>query len=263
HLSSVVLLSSTGPTPFSTLPLPDALPISDLSTTGYVQFTIGRPAAGSGGGRVTFTATRSGRVPDVDAVDVPELPPTAVQIPPRALIRILEYTDLLDAIVQITGVAGGMGAEPPTQYRWREYREGSTPLPGYSAWDDLDSNRQATVKVARRPKGNQIVEAQVRTAAGLESDPVTVAVEPVVPGIDDTTGQPKWSFIIDDNGGQTALINEAASKGQNLLGPDAGPERVTSSGFLHYLGPNPGTPLATLALTAGHVISGRILLRSN
>src|SRR5690606_39842133 len=84
HLSSVVLLSSTGPTPFSTLPLPDALPISDLSTTGYVQFTIGRPAAGSGGGRVTFTATRSGRVPDVDAVDVPELPPTAVQVPPRA-----------------------------------------------------------------------------------------------------------------------------------------------------------------------------------
>src|SRR5690606_4554663 len=81
--------------------------------------------------------------------------------------------------------------------------------------------------------------------------------------IDDATGKPKWSELLDDDGGKTALINEAASKGQNLLGPDAGPERVTSSGFLHYLGPNPGTPLTTLALTAGQVVSGRILLRSD
>src|SRR5690606_34618450 len=183
--------SGTSVTPTSGT-IPAAQVTSDLSTTGYVQFTIGRPAAGSGGGRVTFTATRSGRVPDVDAVDVPELPPTAVQVPPRALLRILEYTPLFDAVVQITGVPGAPGSPAPTQYRWREYREGATPLPSYSAWTALDSNRQATVIVARRPKGNQIVEAQVRTAAGLESDPVTVAVEPVVPGIDDTTGGPLW-----------------------------------------------------------------------
>src|SRR5690606_7339936 len=106
--------------PASPQTIPAASVTQDLATTGYVDFTLTRPEPGSGGGRVTFTATRSGRVPDVDAVDVPELPPTAAQLSPRALIRILEYTALLDAIVQITGVAGGMGAAPPTQYRWRE-----------------------------------------------------------------------------------------------------------------------------------------------
>src|SRR5690606_35783039 len=72
-------------TPASPQTIPAASVTSDLATTGYVDFTITRPEFGSGGGRVTFTASRIGRVPDVDAVDVPELPPTAVQVPPRAL----------------------------------------------------------------------------------------------------------------------------------------------------------------------------------
>src|SRR5690606_28305454 len=193
-------------------------------------------SAGSGAGRVTLTASRSGRVSDVDAVDVPELPPTAVQVPPRALIRILEYTDLFDAIVQITGVAGGMGAAPPTQYRWREYREGDTPG-NYSDWLPLDGNRQATVTVARRPKGYQIVEAQVRTADGLESDPVTVRVAPTDGWQDDETGGPKWSHLVDDDGGKTALINEATSKGQNLLPANAWPEVAFSGVFDKWFNP--------------------------
>jgi hypothetical protein len=37
----------------------------------YVDFTIARPAFQAGAGRVTFTATATGRVSDSDAVDVP------------------------------------------------------------------------------------------------------------------------------------------------------------------------------------------------
>jgi len=45
---------------------------SSLATTGTVDFTITRPAFEAGAGRVTFTASSTDRVADVDAVDVPE-----------------------------------------------------------------------------------------------------------------------------------------------------------------------------------------------
>src|SRR5690606_33315414 len=98
----------------------------------------------------------AGQLGPVRLVRVPNSVVGTGQVPPRALIRILEYTDLFDAVVQISGAAGGMGAAPPTEYRWREYREGDTPG-NYSNWLPLDSNRQATVTVARRPKGFLIV----------------------------------------------------------------------------------------------------------
>lgn len=46
---------------------------SDLSTTGFVSFATPRAAAGTGMGRVTFTATASGYVSDSDTVEVLEM----------------------------------------------------------------------------------------------------------------------------------------------------------------------------------------------
>lgn len=44
---------------------------NDLATTGTVDFTINRPVFQAGTGRIVFTATRTNRVADLDAVDVP------------------------------------------------------------------------------------------------------------------------------------------------------------------------------------------------
>lgn len=44
---------------------------ADIDTTGTKDFTVTRPAFGSGTGRVAFTASASGRLSDVDAVEVP------------------------------------------------------------------------------------------------------------------------------------------------------------------------------------------------
>src|SRR5690606_34082402 len=67
------------------------------------------------------------------ASSLPPGPPTAAQLSPRALLRILDYTPFFDAVVQITGAPGAPGSPAPTQYRWREYREGDTPG-NYSDW---------------------------------------------------------------------------------------------------------------------------------
>src|SRR5690606_18257460 len=131
---------------------PQTIPAANIRTTpdasesagGYRDFTITRPAAGAGAGRVVFTVTRSGRVQDLDAVDVPELPPTAVQVPPRALLRVTGYPSSSQATVQITGAPGAPGAASPTQYRWRQYADGTTPG-SYSSWTALDGSGQATV----------------------------------------------------------------------------------------------------------------------
>src|SRR5690606_30095661 len=114
-------------TPGSPQTIPAASVTANIDTTGFVDFTITRPTSGSGAGRYTCLVTPPVRVSDVDAVDVPALPPAAVRVPPRALLRILEYTPLFDAVVQITGAPGAPGSPAPTQYRWREYREGDTP----------------------------------------------------------------------------------------------------------------------------------------
>lgn len=44
---------------------------SDLATTGFVDFTVQKAAHGSGTGRFVVTCSRLGRVPAVDAVDIP------------------------------------------------------------------------------------------------------------------------------------------------------------------------------------------------
>jgi hypothetical protein len=43
---------------------------NDITTTGFVDFTVDR-GTGSGKGRITFTATAAGRASDSDAVDIP------------------------------------------------------------------------------------------------------------------------------------------------------------------------------------------------
>ena len=44
---------------------------SDIATTGYVDIVVTRPAFEAGAGRVTFTASATDRISDIDAIDVP------------------------------------------------------------------------------------------------------------------------------------------------------------------------------------------------
>src|SRR5690606_4059210 len=99
--------SGTSVTPASGT-IPAAQVTSDLSTTGYVQFTLDRPSAGAGTGRVTFTASRAGRVSDVDAVDVPEQTPTVYRST-ECVARIISST-ATQVTVQVTATAEGGGA---------------------------------------------------------------------------------------------------------------------------------------------------------
>jgi len=60
-------------TPASPQTIPSANVTTDIDTTGTVDVTIDRAAFGSGMGRVTFTASRSGRVAGTDSGDVASL----------------------------------------------------------------------------------------------------------------------------------------------------------------------------------------------
>lgn len=58
-------------TPASPQTILSANVTADLATTGFIDFTITRPAFQAGTGRIVFTATRTNRTADLDAVDVP------------------------------------------------------------------------------------------------------------------------------------------------------------------------------------------------
>lgn len=135
---------------------------------GYVDFTIARGASGSGGGRVTFTASRTGRVPDVDAVDVPELPPSVPveALPPTARIEYVSESANTFSL-RYTGQLG-TGATGPLQYR-RRLVFGSVPGtwgPGPSdGWVSLPGSGVIEA-VPIPPKVATVVELEVRDEDG-------------------------------------------------------------------------------------------------
>src|SRR5690606_6711634 len=126
---------------------PQTIPAANIRTTpdaselagGYRDFTITRPAPGAGAGRVVFTVTRAGRVQDLDAVDVPELPPDVpVQsTPPTATLESVGIDQGVASIELIgrPGVAGPV----PHQYRYRTWVGAQIP-PTFSGWTALDTS---------------------------------------------------------------------------------------------------------------------------
>ena len=75
----------------------------------YVDFTVPRPAAGAGMGRITFTASASGRVSDADAVDVP----------PSILVYSLceaTQTNATDTAIEVTVTASADNGTPEVRY---------------------------------------------------------------------------------------------------------------------------------------------------
>lgn len=79
----------------------------NIATTGTVVFTVTK-GSGAGAGRITFTATSTDRLPDVDAVDVPSstltppAPITKVMTLPAATFSILDSSDT-DAFTNTPG----------------------------------------------------------------------------------------------------------------------------------------------------------------
>jgi hypothetical protein len=106
---SYVAAGVGGVTPASPVTYAAADITSVLATTKYVDFVIPRGAAGSGTGRVVFTASRAGRVTDSDAIDVPEQAPT-VLVYAECLATIVD-SDATTVTVQVTGSVG-------TQVQW-------------------------------------------------------------------------------------------------------------------------------------------------
>lgn len=107
---------------------------SDLATTGYVDFTITRPAFIAGTGRVTFTASSTDRTSDVDAVDVP----AQEQNNPGAIT--LE-TSGADVIIDLNG--------PSTCVSWR-YAVSTSAIPSDGSADSgtINNNRVARITAA-------------------------------------------------------------------------------------------------------------------
>lgn len=77
-------LSVTPSTPYT---ISSSSVTADIETTGHQDFTITRPAFKGGTGRVTFTASSAGRVPDSDAIDVPAQERDTVPLLLRANIQ--------------------------------------------------------------------------------------------------------------------------------------------------------------------------------
>jgi hypothetical protein len=71
----------------------------------YIDYTIGRPAFGAGTGRVTYTATASGRVSDSDAVDVPAQERDTINLLSRARIFSQNATQMVIRYAVATPVA--------------------------------------------------------------------------------------------------------------------------------------------------------------
>lgn len=80
-------------TPGSPQSVTPAATLTEVAGT-FVDFTVTRPAFGAGAGRVTFTATASGRTSDSDAVDVPEVGRDTVFLNVRARVTATTPTQL-------------------------------------------------------------------------------------------------------------------------------------------------------------------------
>ena len=74
---------------------------SDIDTTGTVDVTVDRAAFGTGTGRITFTATRTGRVPSTDSGDVPAQDRDTVYTECKATVSAVSATTVT---VTVTGV---------------------------------------------------------------------------------------------------------------------------------------------------------------
>src|SRR5690606_37645576 len=167
---------------------------------------------------------------------------------------------------RITGVDAA-GSSQDLEYR-AAWHYGDTPFPGWPDWSPLPP-AGVTIDLARHPYRSWTLGAQVRDAKGRVSVDAWAHLPPGLPGIDPTTGKLKWSEILDDDGGKTALINEATSKGQNLLPASAWPEIAFGAVFDKWF--NPGgigddellIPLDDMGIGPGDtvVLSGRV--RSN
>ena len=71
----------------------------------YIDYTITRPAFGAGTGRVTFTATATGRVSDSDAVDIPAVERDTIALTSRARIFSQTSTQMVVRYAVATPVA--------------------------------------------------------------------------------------------------------------------------------------------------------------
>ncbi|HEX6939997.1 MAG TPA: hypothetical protein VF158_11345, partial [Longimicrobiales bacterium] len=196
--------STGGITPASPQTIPAAAiratPAETEAAGGYVDITITKPAAGAGPGRVVLEATRPGRVRDIDAVDVAEIPPEGAitALPPTARI---EYV-LEDAVfvrLRHTGTLGE-GGTGPLEYR-RRVRDGSTPGPwgpgAGDGWATLPAGG-ATQDIPKPARDPAIVELEVRDALGLVGHD-TYEIAATLGGINRETGNATWSSVEDDD----------------------------------------------------------------
>lgn len=116
-------LGSGGVTPASGGTVTPASTLSEVSGT-YVDYTITRPASGSGTGRVTFTATASNRTSDSDSVDIPPqerttfgglLPSISIVTTPSATAYSIVVTYTGTCTVSLDGAAPtSVSASPAT-----------------------------------------------------------------------------------------------------------------------------------------------------
>lgn len=140
---------------------PDA---TEAQAGGYVDFVITRPAAGSGDGRVMFTATRPGRVQDVDPVDVAELPPNipAQSFEPRINTTFVRHVgDQWWELITATDWQGGAAG---LEFRYVYYRDG-TAHPEWPGFLPLGAGG-AEVQVGLDGRWPTHLDIQVKDAAG-------------------------------------------------------------------------------------------------
>lgn len=97
-----------GVTPASGGTVTPASTLTEAAGT-YVDYTITRPAFGAGTGRVTFTATASGRTSDSDAVEVPAQERDTVELLCRAKVQSTSATQVVARVAVADYVSGGSG----------------------------------------------------------------------------------------------------------------------------------------------------------
>lgn len=258
-----------GTTPASGATIPASMiretPEASEAAGGFIDFVVTKPAAGTGDGRITFTASRTGRVQDADSADIPEMPPGPAEIEPMlsplCLLDITEETDT-NAKVRIRGMTA-KGAWMPMEYRYRYFNSPDLSGP-WSSWSNLP-NDGAVVTIPKHDRWTTTVQAQARLiGSGSESSVAALALDPRLPGID-PTGRVDGSQPIGGPGVPpligvipiTTVLSQGVEPSANLLLPGAG-QRVEVRGTRSIL---VETPLVSLGLRPDDIVSLAALLQ--
>lgn len=162
-------------------------PTADLATTGTIDYTITRPNFGAGTGRVTFTASASGKAASTDGVDVPAKERDTIALSCRATLQTINTTTVVIRVAVADPVPPG-GAS--VTVNWTVSGGTVTPASGGTLTPTADLATTGTIDyTVDRPGANSPARRFTVTATDAPNGRVPASDSVDVPAQDPPTLQ--------------------------------------------------------------------------